>query len=516
MRDEIKELVAGSFLEDAPVLNVSAREGSGLEALRAALRESALDVPRRSSEFVARLPVDRAFSMKGFGAVVTGTLVSGEIKEGDELELLPNHLRVRTRGIQVHGRAVPRALAGQRTAVNLGGIDTAAVERGMVLAPVGRLQPVQAIDVELEVLRHAARPLRSRARVRVHLGTAEVLGRLMVLDESGAVDQGKKGFAQLRFESPVVALPDERFIIRSYSPSLTVAGGRVLDPFAHRHRQRDLAGVRERLLQLLEGDPAQRLAIFVSSAGDTGRSLTDVAAHTGWSDATLTQAATEAKARGEVVEASGLLLATGNFEQLCAAALAAVIEHHKREPLLRGLARETLRERHFSHAPPEIFRAAISHLEEQGRLISEKDLVRAREHSLELSATDTQLKDRLAKVYEDAALEAPSLDEAMARAGVPAAQRTHARKIFQLLIDAGVVIRVQGDLLFHREALNSLLNKVQDYAAAHEPERTIDVPAFKDLAGVSRKYAIPLLEYLDSTRTTIRQGDRRVIARRKE
>jgi selenocysteine-specific elongation factor len=516
VRDEAEELVAGSFLEGAPVLTVSARTGSGLEELRAALRQVASEVPARSSEMVARLPVDRAFTMKGFGAVVTGTLVAGEIAEADDLELLPGATRVRARGVQVHGAAVQRAVAGQRTAVNLGGVDAASIERGMVLAPVGRLRPTQVIDVYLDVLRSATRALRSRARVRVHLGAAEVLGRLRVLDERGAIEPGASGFGQLRLESPVVALPDERFIIRSYSPSLTIAGGRILDPFANKHRGKDLAHVRERLRTLMETDRAARFAIYVGTAGDQGQRLADIAARTGWNDVVLSAAATQAKERGAVIDAEGVLIAAENFERLCRTALEAVTAHHQREPLARGMARETLRERYFAHAAPEIFRAAIARLEQEGKLVAERELVRARQHSLELSAGDAQLRDRLAQVYEEAALEAPSVDEAMERAAVSSANRTHGRKILQVLIDGGVLVRVQGDLYFHRESLERLRGQLHAYAASHEPDRAIDVSAFKDLARVSRKYAIPLLEYLDRERVTMRQGDRRVILARRE
>jgi selenocysteine-specific elongation factor len=516
VRDEVEELVAGSFLEGASVLTVSARNGTGLDALRTALRQVALEIPARPADTVTRLPVDRAFTMKGFGSVVTGTLVSGEISEGDELELLPQRLRVRARGVQVHGQAVQHALAGQRTAVNLGGIDTAAIERGMMLAPVGRLQPVQIMDVQLDVLRSAPRPLRSRARVRVHLGAAEVLGRLRVLDDTGALEPGAQGFAQLRLESPVIALPDERFIIRSYSPSLTIAGGRILDPFAGKHRGKDLARVRERLSSLLEADHAERLTIFVETSGELGLKLADLAARTGWNDACLTKAVSDAVASKAIVEANGALLTTENFEQICRATVEAVAAHHQREPLSRGLARETLRERHFGHSAPEIFRAVIAHLEQGGKLIAEKDLVRAPDHRLDLSNAETQLRDRLAQVYEQAGLEAPSIAEALERAGVPPAERAHARKIMQLLIDARVLIRAQGDLFFHQHALNQLQTKLQEYAECHEPERTIDVATFKDLAGVTRKYAIPLLEHLDSKRATVRQGDRRVIVRMKD
>jgi selenocysteine-specific elongation factor len=515
VRDEVQELAAGSFLENAPVLCVSSRTGSRLDELRATLQRLALQTPERSSQLIARLPVDRAFTMKGFGAVVTGTLLSGEIREGEDLELLPQRIRVRARGVQVHGQAVAQARAGQRTAVNLGGIDTNTIERGMVLAPVGRLQPVQILDVVLEVLPGAPRALRSRARVRFHIGATEVLARLRVLDGSGALEPGSSGFAQLRLESPVVGLPNERFILRSYSPSVTIAGGRILDSFAAKYRGRDFARVRERLHGLLDADPAALLAGFVSTAGDSGLRPAEVAARTGWNDEAIAKATNEAKTRALVIDAQGVLLAPENFQRLCRATVAVVAAHHSREPLARGLPRETLRERHFDHAPAEVFRAVIMELERAGKIVSDKDIVRAPEHSLELSSADAAMRDRLAEIYEQAGLAAPTLDEALERAGALASERTRARKILQLLLDSGVLIRVQGDLLLHRDRLNDLTARLFEYATQHEPERAIDVSTFKDLAGVSRKYAIPLLEYFDSQRVTMRHGDKRKIVSKK-
>src|SRR5215813_10008849 len=229
---EAKELVSGSFLNDAPIVAVSARTGVGLDQLKTTLKEIAQQVPTRSTDYVTRLPVDRAFSMKGFGAVVTGTLVSGEIAEGDELELLPRGMNVRVRGTQVHGRTVAKATAGQRTAVNLAGVDVAQLERGMVLAPVGRLRPTQIVDAWIDVLPGASRAVRSRSRIRFHAGAAEVLGRVRVLEAAGEISPGRGGLAQLRLEAPLVALHGDRFIIRRYSPAATIAGGTVVDPFA--------------------------------------------------------------------------------------------------------------------------------------------------------------------------------------------------------------------------------------------------------------------------------------------
>ena len=510
VRAEAAELVAGSFLEGAPVIAVSVRSGAGMDQLRAMLARIAKVIPQRSSDFVTRLPIDRAFTMKGFGAVVTGTLVAGEIATGDELELLPGGRRVRARGMQIHGASVSRAQPGQRTALNLAGVDVTEIERGMTLAPVGRLLPTQIIDVQLSVLPTAPRAIRTRARVRVHLGAAEVLARVRVLNVGGEVPPGETGFAQLRFESPVVALHDERFIIRSYSPARTVAGGLVLDPYAAKHRGREMAKTHDRLRALLGSERPGKLAVFVEAAGDQGLRRADIAARTGWNDEVVAEAAKHAL-EATTIDAEGVLVAKESFAGLARTAVEAVDLHHQREPLARGLARETLRERHFAHAAPEIFRAVIARLEKAGALVSEKDIVRASQHGQTLSAADEQLREKIAEAYRKAALEAPTLDQALVTAGIPSAQRTHARKILQLLIDDGTLVRAQGEMFFHSQAIEQLKTLLAQYATEHEPSRLIDVPGFKDLAGVSRKYAIPLLEYLDRERITQRSGDQRLI-----
>jgi selenocysteine-specific elongation factor len=512
VRAEAEELVAGSFLEDAPVVAVSARTGQGIEELKAALRDAALNVAERSSDSVTRLPVDRSFTMRGFGAVLTGTLVAGEIEEGDEMELLPAGARVRVRGLQVHGAGVKRATAGQRTAVNLGGVEASTVERGMVLADAGRLVPTQMIDALVTVLADAPRALRSRQRVRVHHGTSEVLARVAALEESGAVEPGSKGFVQLRLESPIVALPGDRFIVRTYSPQQTIAGGCVLDAHATKHRGRERAAARERLAALADADRASRLAFFVESAGERGLPRAEASARTGWRDEVLDAALAGSQRSGAVIEAESVFVGSEVFRRLLRAAVAEVEAHHAREPLSRGLARETLRERIFTHAAPELFRAVLKKAEDDGALVPERELVRASGHSLRLSPADEKVRERLEQIYRDAALEAPTLEEAFARvAAGEGGRREHLRKIFQLLIDAGKVVRVREDLFFHRGALDGLVASLRDYGARNEPERLIDVAAFKELSGVSRKYAIPLLEYFDRERVTRRAGDKRII-----
>lgn len=511
VEDEARELVAGSFLENAPVLAVSSRTGKGMDELKARLNELGKSVPARSQDFVTRLPIDRAFSMKGFGAVVTGTLISGKIKEGDELELLPSHTNVRVRGLQVHNRSVTEARAGQRTAVNLAGVDTAQIERGMVLAPAGRLRPTQVVDVWIDVLPNASRAVRSRSRIRFHIGAAEVLGRVRVLDGPSQIAAGDGGLAQLRLEAPVTAVHGDRFILRTYSPAETIAGGVILDPFAVRHRARDLARALEILELLRSEERAAKFTGLVRAAGDRGLHLADLAAATGWTNEVLDAVASEVKKNGAAIETGGVYLARASFDRFTNAVLVELEHHHKREPLARGMLRETLREKVFARSFPEVFAAVIARLEADGKVASEKDIVRLSEHSVGLSEQDIALNKRIEGIYLAAGVEAPSLDEAMTKANVPAAHRAQARKLLQLLIDEKKLVRIQGEMFMHSKVIADLKAKLHAYASQHEPDRLIDVPTFKDLAGVSRKYAIPLLEYFDREQVTRRAGDKRLI-----
>jgi selenocysteine-specific elongation factor len=514
VEDEARELIAGSFLENTPVIAVSSRTGAGLDELKARLAEMGKRVPPRSLDFTTRLPIDRAFSMKGFGSVVTGTLISGKITEGDELELLPANVNVRVRGLQVHNKSVHEAHAGQRTAVNLAGIDTSQIERGMVLAPAGRLRPTQVVDVWIDVLPGASRALRSRSRVRFHIGAAEVLGRIRVLDASSQIPAGHGGLAQLRLEAPVVALHGDRFILRSYSPAETIAGGVILDPLAVKHRGREMAHTLQLLSMLMQDDRAPKFTAFVRTSGERGLRIADLAAATGWTNEVLTKVASQVEAEGSVIDTGGVYLARESFERLSQAVVAELERYHKREPLSRGMLRETLREKVFAHSLPELFAGVtgvIARLEADGTIVSEKDIVRSSRHSVGLSEQDAELSKRIEQLYLAAGVEAPSIDEAMTKTGVAAAQRAQARKLVQLLIDDRKLVRIQGEMFMHAQVVEDLKAKLRNYASNHEPERLIDVPAFKDLAGVSRKYAIPLLEFFDREQITRRAGDKRLI-----
>jgi selenocysteine-specific elongation factor len=412
--------------------------------------------------------------------------------------------------LQVHNKSVHDAHAGQRTAVNLAGIDTAQIERGMVLAPQARLRPTQIVDAWIDVLPGASRAVRSRSRVRFHIGATEVLGRVRVLGSS-SVEPGSGGLVQLRLEAPVVAIHGDRFILRSYSPAETIAGGVIVDPFATKHRGREMDHSLELLRLLMRDERAAKFEGFVRAAGIRGVRLADVAAATGWTNEVLANVAAEVQKHGSVIEVSGLYIARDSFDRLSTTLVAELERHHKREPLARGMLRETLREKVFTHSAPELFTGVVARLEAEGKVVSEKDIVRSSKHSVGLSDKDVELSKRIEQIYVAAGVEAPSLDDAMTKANVPAAQRAQARKLLQLLLDDRKLVRIQAEMFMHSTVIDDLKTKLLAYASQHEPDRLIDVPAFKDLAGVSRKYAIPLLEYFDREQITRRAGDKRLI-----
>jgi selenocysteine-specific elongation factor len=517
VRLDVAELVQNSFLENAPVVAVSTKTGAGVEDLKQILRDVAGKIPARKNETVARLPVDRAFSVKGFGAVVTGTLVAGEIAENDELEVLPAGKKTRVRGVQTHGKTVSAARAGQRAAVNLGGVEAAEVARGDLLAPVGALRPTQIFNAEIEVLKDAPRNLKTRQRVRVHVGTSEVLARAQILDESHIeIAAGDKGFVQLRLEAMVVAIPGERFIVRSYSPQRTIAGGRIVETLAARARRKDAPLTKKRLQNWLVadeiGDRQAQLCIVLETADAHGLTRANLQARTGWRDAVLQTAIDKNLERKAIVAADAVFIARAPFEKLAEKTLAEIREYHRREPLARGLQRETLRERVFANLPAEIFRTILQSLEQKRQIAAEKDVVRALSYAQKLSPEDAAIKKKIAEIYDAARLEVPALDNVLmqATAGTKIGKE-HARKLFQLFLDAGELVKVAPELYFRSSDLNLLIEKIRRFAAEKTADRMIDVAVFKDLAGVSRKYAIPLLEYFDAARVTRRAGDKRLV-----
>lgn len=512
VRLEAAELVAGSFLETAPVSAVSSKTGEGISELNTFLTELS-GMPTRQSNLVARLPIDRSFVVKGFGTVVTGTLVSGEIRDGDEMELLPVGRNVRVRGLQTHGHTAVAVHAGQRTAVNLAGIDHQETSRGMVLCEKGSILPTQMLDAQIEVLNSAARSLRSRQRVRVHIGTAEVFARVLVLNESGEIEPGANGFVQFRLESPIAAIIGERFVVRRYSPQTTIAGGQILRALTQKWRRKDVVKAAEfshRLLKAID-NRNEFLTLIVAASGEMGAALDDIRSENGWNKDTLLNVVSECAGVGKIIRAGGRLISPESFAQLSEKALSAVVEFHKREPLSPGISREVLREKVFRFLPAEIFASVIAELEKTGKLVAEKDILRSPDNRQELSESEIIVRDRLVSIYENAGLEPPKLEKTLAEAARNGScSFAEARKIFQLLLNSNEIVKITEEFYFHSSAINELKNRMTQFAATVS-DRLIDVANFKEIAGVSRKYAIPLLEYFDREKVTVRSGDKRLI-----
>jgi len=505
VQTEVAEFLTGSFLDGAPIVCVSSKTGEGINELRDQLITLATGVAAKTVDAIPRLPIDRTFTIKGFGTVVTGTLIAGRLTTGEEIEILPGGRRGRIRNIQVHNSTVPEARAGQRTAINLQGIELDAVERGQTLLQSSRLRETSMIDARVELLKSAPRPLRNRARVRFHHGTLEALARIVVLGKN-EIAPGENALVQLRLESPTIALPSDRFILRSYSPSQTIAGGIIIDNLPAKHRINDRSSF-EFLSKLEKTDDIERIALLVSASGDRAITHSDLAARTGLTDDAISLVASHLirnKRIAQVSENPLILLSIENLNNLKDRVLETIKNYHKQEPLGLGIAREEIREKVFTKSPQEVFRLAIAELINTGKISAERDLLRIASHALALSADDQNVKDKLELSFKQAGLQPLALTDVISQLKLDS---KHAQKLFSLLTTEGKLVKI-ADLIFHREAIDQLKNQIRQQKVQSSK---LDVSRFKDMTGVSRKYAIPLLEFLDRERITRRIGNDREI-----
>jgi selenocysteine-specific elongation factor len=500
VRLEIEDLVAESFLKDAPVLAVSARTGAGLPDLRRTLADLAAAVRMRPCDGPPRLPVDRVFSMKGFGTVVTGTLIGGRLCVDEELVLQPSGRAVKVRGLQVHGKPQSEAVAGQRVAVNVAGMDALALTRGETLTHPDAVSVSRHADVELELL-PSAKPLRHGARVRFHQGTRELLGRV-ALPDSPEIRPGASGFARLHLEAPAVLVRHDRFILRAYSPLGTIAGGTVLDPLPPRRGLRTQAGV-ARFGRLSPRVPECDAALtMIEEAGLRGLPEPQLNGRAGvrWSE----RGQVAAQLEPDVLRVTGAMVSRSRVVAAENAILKTVARYHADHPLDEGIPREELRERIFGDAPLVVFDTVLRALGEKGR-ITARDRVALPGRRLALTEEETHVRDRIVRMVEQGGLAPP--DRAALAGGIGASPEMIERLV-TLLLRQRVLTRA-GDVMFHERPLEEL--KAQIRALKGNGTTVLDVAAFKERFNVSRKYAIPLLEFLDRERVTRRVGDKRQI-----
>ncbi len=500
VRLEVGDFLRGTFLDPskAPIVAVSSLTGAGLDDLKRAIVTVAAQVEARDSHALARLPIDRVFTMKGFGTVVTGTLISGTIHREDELEVFPSGRKVRVRGVQVHGSPADAATAGQRTALNLAGASTEDVSRGMMLAPVSTFDTTRRADVRLTLLASAPRSLRDRSRVHFHSNSMEAVAQI-TLHHAKEITPGTEAFARIKVTAPVQLLPGDRFIIRQFSPVVTIGGGTVLDatPIS---RQPDLADF---LQVLLEGKRSSILERRIQRRYRSGISLARLVAETGWRGEWISEALIPALKEKQAHRVDDIFVDGVALLELQLHLLGLIASFHQKNSLSPGMAKEELREQ--GTASPEVFAAALGLLARERRVEIAGDLVRLPGHGIAMKDEETESKNRIENAFSAAGLKVPALHEVLAGLKI---DKARAQKIVTLLLRDKVLVKISDELVFHRTALDQLRRQI----AAHKAKSsTIDVAGFKDMTGVSRKYAIPLLEYLDRERVTKRVGDSRRI-----
>ena len=526
---ETRELVDGSFLAGAPIVPVSARTGAGIDALRAVLARLAEVAPGRPDDGLARLPIDRAFSVRGFGTVVTGTQVAGRIRTGADLIVMPGGRRTKVRGLQVHGAARSVSHAGQRVALNLAGVDVDDLERGDTLAEVAGLEATRRIDAVVTLL-PSARALKHGARVRFHQGTTEIMARVALGAEAGSggndarraleadgasgadaggfpalLAPGGRAYARLHLERPASVTRGDRFVMRAYSPPLTIAGGTVLDPRPPRGRLRSASG-RARCQRLAAtDDTAAAVRVMVEESGGEGISRTDVTSRAGLSPGAAEALEKAFTASGDAVAIGGRLVAPDRLREIRGTLVEAISAFHRAQPLEAGLPREEARERLRRRASAAVFDHVVAELVSDGTVVATGHLALA-SHRVSLSPAEQRVHDVVEGLFVNAGLAPP--DRAELAAASSAGDEVLDRMV-RLLIREGRLERVDA-LLFSTDALDRLRREVAALGRGAEQVR-IDVAAFKDRYGVTRKFAIPLLEHLDRMRVTRRVGRERIV-----
>jgi selenocysteine-specific elongation factor len=490
---EVQDFVSGTFLADAPSVPVSAISGAGLPELREALRDTAAAVEVKSADRIFRLPVDRAFSMTGFGTVVTGTLLTGTIAVENEVQAYPHTATFRVRGVQVHGQRADRAIAGQRAALNLTGDQPEQLVRGVVLSEPGRFRPTTLIDCSLEVL-GSADPIKNGAPVHFHAGTAEIGAEIRILEPVAALTPGSTHVARVALEEPALLLPGDRFIIRRFSPVVTIGGGHVIDPHPPRSNRAAALGS----ARALESAPmAERIRLLVEES-PVGIAMPGLVARTGETERRLM-----ADLPPMVLSFGDppvWLLSRARADSIVAAITERLREFHRVNPLSPGISKEEVRSRHLPGAPAPVFAALLKIAPE---IATTGEVVHLAQHKLSFKADEEEALARIEGAFEQARLTVPGLAEVLQKSGV---ESSRARSLLQILLRSKRLVRVGDDLVFHPSALDELRSLL-----GTRKGQSFSVADFKQWTGVSRKYAIPLLEFLDRERVTRRQGEARVI-----
>jgi selenocysteine-specific elongation factor len=509
VQSEITDFLNGTFLEDAPIIPVSAIKEQGLTELIEALDSTISKIAEKTDDGIFRLPVDRVFTMKGFGTVVTGTLASDHIKTGEEVQILPQNIAARIRGIQVHNHPVEEAWAGQRTAINLLGIDKSIINRGDVLVRPKTVWPSQRLDVFVEFLASNSKNLKNRTLVRLHTGTSEIISRIILL-EKDELTPGQKGFAQLVLSDKDVVVAGDYFVLRSYSPITTIGGGQIIDPLPKKHKRLNNKIIED--LNLLQtGTLQEKISVILERAGFTGIGLQRLAFRLGIK-AKIIREALENLFSGKkafLLDSEETTVISANFfNQLEEIVIRIITAYHKKNPLKEGISKEELKVSLENDVSPKLFNMVMGSLNKKETVISDKDNVRLAKHHVELAGDLDSLRQDIARIYNEAGLTPSSLTEVINKFG---SRKAKAQSIINLMLKEGDLIKINEELCFSRKSLDNLQN---DYAKMLIKDGLATPASFKELTGLSRKYIIPLMEYFDMNKLTVRVGDHRVLRKK--
>ena len=507
VRDDVSAFLAGTSLQDAPVVEVSSETGEGIEDLIATLDELTQKVPERESGSFFRLPIDRVFTMKGFGTVVTGTTMSGHIEVGNEVAVYPKGIKSKVRGVQVHHRDVPSVSAGLRTAINLQGLEKETLTRGDVVAQRDSLRPTYMVDAVLDYLESAPKKLKNRAKVRFHCGTAEIISTVILLDRE-ELSPGETCFAQFRLQRPTVVLSKDRFVIRSYSPIRAIGGGLVLNPLPPK-KKRFSKDTTQELTILSEGSDKQIVEQFIKGSQLQGLSGADLSFFTNFSIKELDRLIDELVSDAVIIQSeieNEAFVHSQFYGTAKDEILSILADYHNRFPLKKGLLKEELRSKMGGNIKEKLFNQVIDDLIREAAIVREKDTIRRKEHKIELLQDQEELRSEIEEVYLKSGLEPPyfrDLDQNKIDRG--------AKDLLEIMVKDGILIKVKEDLYFHKKAIEGLRGRLVDFI---KQQGEIITPQLKEITGVSRKYTIPLIEYFDKIQLTVRIGDKRILRKR--
>ncbi|MFZ5996333.1 MAG: selenocysteine-specific translation elongation factor [Nitrospirota bacterium] len=495
--EDVRTFVKGTFLEHAEIIPVSAKSGLNLEKLKDKIREVARTVKPKLIDGLFRLPIDRVFTLKGFGTVVTGTALSGTIALDAPVEILPSRISTKVRGLQSHGRSVDKAFAGQRVGINLQGVDKDLLKRGDVVVDSDKLVPTTVLDAELELLEDAPL-LKSRDRVHFYAGTSETIARIVVYDRD-EVKAGESCYCQFRLEEPIVALSGDRYIIRRFSPLETIGGGSILDPYPIKRKRS--TGI-EDLILFKEGSLRDKIEVKVKRAHINGCRVAEIE---GWIQANIPEIKTTIEQllkEGILVKSSDVLFHKTAMDAFREALIAELKRFHKENPLKPGMTKEDLRTRIriYKKDAEKVFNSLVDMVKE---VVVEKETVRLKDFTVALTSADEGVKSRIIATLNKEGFQ-PSFKPELAQK-LSLGER-ELGDLLKLLTAEGALVRINDSLYITKEQYDKIIALLKDFSSK---KSEMTVAEFRDLLGTTRKYALPFLEYFDSHRMTLRVGDTR-------